>query len=309
LLTEYLRRFVRSADVREPHAYAFDEIMYLAPWPPGVLEFFTGLGIIREIEPSSLVWLWECAEPDWVEPEWLPDAQKGGQIVGFFMCRHGCGMHEVEPERRRMWAPRVEWIVSTAAELAGCSDVPIIDVPSRVWLLGRISQRKQTRDLFLVKGAGWRDSRAVLEGASRLAASSCATVLCFGSMPDPRDRPPTWCTVTSLDQIASIQGDAMVLPMERLFERQLLTEPGSVGKQLTLAEHEMDVLEALGERPRQAMLLTDLMAAAGYSKSVVRNALGRLATDGLVFRPNGTARKGTLITEKGLSLLKSRAAL
>lgn len=285
-----------------------DEMYTLGNWPQGAHELFVELGVLKEIEPSSLVWLWECVDPDWVEPMWLPDAVHGGRIMGFYSCgSEWCGVHVVENDRRRQWAPSLQGITALVQRRLGLGSPWIEDVPGRVRLLGSLAHEGQSRDVFLVQGIYWPDSAAMLDGAKRLASSPHATVLCLGPTPPPEQRPQHWRTVLSLEEIVTMNDGEVVLPLARLFEDQTLPVAPATARP-ALAEQDLDVLQALAEEPDHSLTMAELIAASGYGKKALRATLARLAQLGYTQRPTGTTRKGVTISAPGIAFLSSPGA-
>lgn len=117
-MTALLRRFAARLDRPGQRRYGYDEITVLDPWPDGALELFLDLGLLTEAESADSVWLWECHEPDWADPAWLPDAA-AGRVTGFYQCGPGCGMHEVGTERRRQWMLSYQGLVALVAQRIG----------------------------------------------------------------------------------------------------------------------------------------------------------------------------------------------
>lgn len=279
-----------------------DEMYTLGNWPQGAHELFVELGVLKEIEPSSLVWLWECEDPDWVEPIWLPDAVNGGRVMGFYQCGHEwCGVHVVEPDRRRQWAPSVERIVGLVAELLGCEAPPLVDVPGRVWRLGRVERRKEARDVYLVRGASWRDARTMLDTAARLAGSQQPVVLCLGAVPPSEQRGASWRAVLTLDELAVIKDGSVMMEVSRITDNpSACSGTVPVAEEALLTQAEVDVLEALAGSPTEPQLVVQLSAISGYGRDTVMKAIRRLSAVGLVARPANSARKGVVITKPGL---------
>ncbi len=306
-MTQLLRQFLDHLDRYEDICYCYDEITVMRPWHKGAMEFFLGQGILRQTEPSALVWLWECEEPDWVEPLWLPDARHGGRIMGFYDCRfNSCGIHTVEQERTWQWAPSFEGVKAMIRKLLNLTDQWPDDVPGRICFLGRVAHQGQSRDVFLVRGLHWPDGPAVLDKATRLKGTNNAAILHLEHMLPPEQRPASWQSVLSLEQTISIKDRKIILPIERIFERQIHTAiaPPPATNEPVLAEQDMDVLEALAAQPKVALRFADLMAHAGYRKAATRASVARLKLAGLIGHPSGTQRKGVAITEAGLAVLK-----
>ncbi len=292
-------------DLDQPHerAYCFDEIAMLKPWPAGALELFGSLGILAEMTESGPVWLDDCVDPDWADPTWLFSPAKG-RVVGYCACGWGCGgTHVVERERARQWRPSFEGIARRIAAALSLNDGWIEDVPGRVRLLGAMEHNGQWREIFIVRGITWPDGPAVIAQAQRLARATKATLLCMAALPPLEHRPQAWQTVVSLQEIVAIQKGRLILPIARLFDDGALPAALPVARE-ALAEQDLDVLEALAARPKVALNITEIMAAAGYSKGTTRAILNRLKAVELVGHPPGTKRKGIAITAAGIAALK-----
>ena len=281
-MTEYLRRFLRGADRRE-QVYEYEQVLGLLGWPPGVLDFFTDLGLIREIEPSSLVWLSECLEPDWVEPEWLPDASKGGQLVGFYHCRYGCGMHEVERDRRRQWSPNLEGIVAAVTKALDTGDDAVV-MPGRVYKVGSLRGNGIYRELFLVRGAGWPDAAQVVARADRLRSSPAPAILALDKLPTPATWGGLQPAMLSLAEIASMRDNRLLLDLAPLLVQNTVPHADASTPQW------LTVTQAAGLLAKDLPGLTLEQAKARVSVAANRGTLKtngqtrdkrRIASDGL----------------------------
>ncbi len=180
----------------------------LGNWPLGAHELFVELGVLKETEPSNQVWLWECTDPDWAEPMWLPDAQKGGKIMGFCSCgNEWCGVHVVDSDRRRQWAPSVDGLFSAVAHALGGNAIGV--VPQRIARVGTLDQDDIYRELFLVRGAAWPDVASVIGNADRLCRSVAPAVLVMGALPPKEVYIGEKTPVVSLAETVSIEGGAI----------------------------------------------------------------------------------------------------
>lgn len=94
----------------------------------------------------------------------------------------------VERERLELWLIDFDSLASAGAKALGFGDSPRAIVDGRVWLLGTRCFGDRTRDVFLVRGATWRDGRQLLADSVRLATSTCPLIL--GPNLIPND--PAW---------------------------------------------------------------------------------------------------------------------
>ncbi len=154
----------------------------LGNWPAGSHGALVGLGILREIEPSSLVWMWECVEPDWVEPIWLTDALHDGRVMGFYSCgSEWCGVHVVENDRRRQWGLSIGSIVDAIGRALGGMVTEV--VTQRIWLVGTMNRDGNYRELILLRGGGWPDAATVINSATRLLRSPAPAIVALDALP------------------------------------------------------------------------------------------------------------------------------
>jgi hypothetical protein len=189
----------------------------MSPWPAGALEFFLELGILKEIEPSDSVFLWECEEPEWIEPMWLPHKEKG-RLIGFYSCGHDwCGhVHEVEAERRRRWATSFERIASAVVRaIDSADDVDV--VPGRIRKIGSLHRDGVYRELFLVRGVAWPDADEILAQAQRLRSSPAPAILTLDKLPARQAWDGLKPAVLSLAEVAFIRAGKMSLDLSPLF--------------------------------------------------------------------------------------------
>lgn len=70
-----------------------------------------------------------------------------------------------------------------------------------------------------------------------------------------------------------------------------------------LADVDMAVLQALGERPHATKLVREIVVASGYRKTATQKAIKRLEEQQLIGRPRGTKRRGLAVTDVGMKLL------
>jgi len=214
-LTPLLRRLLQAADRDTDICWGIDEMYTLGNWPAGSHEWLVKMGILKEIQPSGLVWLWECVDPDWVEPTWLPDARHDGRIMGFYACgNEWCGVHVLEHDRRRQWAPSIDGIVSAVAKALGGANKEV--VPQRVWLVGTMNRDGAYRELFLLRGGGWPDAATMIHCADRLLRSPAPAVLALDELPPPHiwtsGKPP----LIALSEITGIQDGVLHIDLQPL---------------------------------------------------------------------------------------------
>lgn len=271
-----------------------------------MLDTLVSVGVLAEGRRSDVIFLEECLSQETVEPIfWVNPAT--GKLEGFARCEDpDCELHFVDPERMRTWWLTWDALARTVAQAAKATGPVVTDVADRISMLGTVTKGEVTRELYLVRGWAWRDRESAFASAQRLSRSTNATMIFLDVAPPLDVRQAVWKAVLLLSDIGSIRKGKLTLPLHRLFEDQTV-RPADDNQGIALTEQDLDVLEALNENPSAAMVLVDLMAAAGYSKWTVRECLDRLIAQRLVQRPSGSARKGVMITAEGQKFLSDRS--
>lgn len=109
----------------------------------------------------------------------------GSQPRAYIACPE-VGRVSVELGRLQQWSVNLDALAETIAAALDLRDRLISITTGRVWLLGARKFDEQMRDVFLVRGVTWPDSRHVLGSATRLANSPCPLILCLNRFPgDP----------------------------------------------------------------------------------------------------------------------------
>lgn len=243
--------------------------------------------------PANALMLWECDDPDYVEPEWF--TTPGGKVYGMVRCEICQGVHTIDPDRMRTWEMDFDGLAQALARTIGATGPLVRDVQGRVSMLGTIRKGPLTREVFLARGIHWLDDGKAVFDAPRLGASPNAVILFPAHLPPVERRRPNWYAALALEELLSIREGNLVIEKARLFEDQRL--PSSTTH--VLSQEQVDILEALAEKPNDPMLVAQLVAASGYGRDTVMKAIKRLADFGLIARPGNSARKGVAITEAG----------
>jgi hypothetical protein len=211
-------------DRPDDRLYPADEVTMLLGWPDGALEVFVAAGLLTEVATPGPVWLADCVEPDWADPEWLLDTGSG-RIRGYCPCPYEfCGgRHVVERERGRQWRPTLAGVTDTVAR--AIDGQPVEVVPERVLLVGSMVRDGVFREIFLVRGAAWPDAEQVVAHADRLKRSPAPAVLAVGALPPPDAWRGLKPAVMSLAETATVRGGKVCVDLTRLFLQPTVPHP------------------------------------------------------------------------------------
>gem|GEM_PF-2354527 len=293
--------------VELPHGPIFrtDEA---ARWPAGTLNRFLESGLLRETSRAKSIWYDGCDDGCLVEPE-LREDRRTGKMVAAFVCRQeGCGgLITLDPACLRRWEVDVTALGKHIAEVVGTKGRPVEDAPGRIWLLGTARLDSRAFEVFLARGLGWNDGPTILQQAARLRGSPMPLIFSTARSVAADFGDGSTCTVVRLAEVATLCDGRIEIDHAALAERVAASLPrlaaAPTTDQLLLVEAELDILEALAQSRQGAMLQVEIMAAAGYSKPVTRDALKHLRELGFVAQPRGKQRKGHIITAKGRDYL------
>ncbi len=309
LAPDPLPSILRRLDWLEDSAYPFDEVKR---WPPGALDRLLAAGIIRETNPAREVTCGNCADGCLITPDIVED-QRTGEMVCTGWCHdpEDGGLVTFSIDRLRLWEPHFEGLASHVARELGTMGSMTTVVQGRVCLMGSLISDGCYRDVFMARGLTWPDAGGVLAQADRLKASVTPVVLVPDQMP-PLD---FWQTLrpavaSLMEALVETDGPPRLDPAMLLARiRQVAPvrhEDEPQAEPPVLTRTETDILESLATSPHESMLLVDIIAAAGYSRSTTGEALRRLRALGFVARPAGTRRKGDAITAEGRAFLERR---
>jgi hypothetical protein len=161
------------------------EVIYTADdvtrWPPGAIDWLSGLGLLRQAGNAVAVSCDACGG-DHVEEVSTLESPPGTGIRAYIPCPEA-GRVGVPLERLRRWQidfARLAGMIAVNLQMAG--DVEMI-VPSRIWLLGRIALADEAHEVFLARGLCWSDAVEVVGKAARLLQSPRRLILVPGSVP------------------------------------------------------------------------------------------------------------------------------
>ena len=165
------------ADLEEP-VFTGDEYMRVPPAVRAVVERYA---LIRRAENSTAIECDACGEGHFETVELLTEPF-GSKPRAYIFCPEA-GRISVDLDRLKQWSVDIEAMASTVASALDLGASVTTIAPGRVWLLGSRRFDERTRDVFLVRGISWPDSRGLLEAAARLASSPCPLILCLHRFP------------------------------------------------------------------------------------------------------------------------------
>lgn len=297
--TDVFHHILRLADWLHEPVFTFDEV---CRWPAGLLEQFVRVGLLQKIERAREVCCDSCDEGNLLVPDirYYPVI---GKTIAVAKCPE-CGRVTIELDRLRQWEVHFRGLATHLAESL-CNGGCVAEiVPRRVWLLGWTKYDGWHHDVFLARGLTRPDALDVIRRAERLHASRCAAVVMFKKLPVIDFWPGRPPAAASLVEIASWNESGLRIEWDVLFRQQIGgssnadddddTEPAVV-----LTEAEMNILIAIATSPNQTMQLAEVMAGGGYGKQATRKGLARLRELGFVAKPEGTQRKGDVVTSQG----------
>lgn len=183
-------------------------------WVGGAMDLLVSAGLARRIENAPCITCDACADHHVEEVTYI-ESPKGSPVRGYIYCPEH-GRVAVPLDRLKQWAVSFEGLASAAAsglDLAG--EVEEI-VPGRLWLLGKTTIGRRSRDVFLARGATWIDAPDVFGACERLNASKGALMLVPGELP-PQD---AWTgeapAVISFKVVAHLEGGRLAFDRDHL---------------------------------------------------------------------------------------------
>lgn len=172
-----LTAFWSRADLDVP-AFTGDELRSLPAASRRLLECHS---LIRQSENLGVIECDACGDRHIEQVEVLVEPA-GSKPRAYIACPDA-GRVSVDMERLRQWSVDLNAVARAVAAALDLSERVISISPGRVWLLGARRFDEHTRDVFLLRGIDWQDSRQMLESIPRLAQSPCPLILCLNRFP------------------------------------------------------------------------------------------------------------------------------
>jgi hypothetical protein len=151
------------ADLEDP-VFTGDEVKRL---PAATRTLLESHSLIRQSENLRVVECDACGDGHAEEVEILTEPV-GSKPRAYIACPEA-GRVSVDLDRLQQWSVNLDALAGTVAAALDLRDRLISIAQGRVWLLGARKFDEQMRDVFLVRGVTWPDSRHVLGSATRLA--------------------------------------------------------------------------------------------------------------------------------------------
>ena len=194
------------ADTPDP-VFTADEV---ARWEPGTLKELEELRLLVVAETAGSVVCDACSDDHVEEVTWLEGREPGDAPRGFIMCSEA-GRVSVDAGRLRRWRIDFGAVARLVAESLECADQVREVVRSRAWLIGQAFVGGLWREVYLFRGASWRDSDDV---AKRAGALGRALIFVPGAVPSAW-REVSW-DVVPLSGVISIRDDKLVVDPSRV---------------------------------------------------------------------------------------------
>ena len=200
-----LTTFWIRADLEDP-VFTGDEVRR---FPATVRRLLESRRLIRQAENLRVIECDACGEGHLEEVEILTEPA-GSRPRAYIMCPEA-GRVSVDPQRLQQWSVDLDAVGRTVVASLDLCDRIVSITPGRVWLLGARKFNERTRDVFLVRGITWPDTRQILESAARLASSPCPVILCLNRFPDNPEWQNRERVVFSLAEPSWLGGEQIVL--------------------------------------------------------------------------------------------------
>lgn len=123
-------------------------------WPARIVKQLTTLQWLAEVEASAHVLCPECG--DHFE-EVVVRPGPGGHDRSLIACPRHTRV-TVPPDARRQWSVRIDSLVIELAKALQLSGKVKEQMLERVWRLGRLPWRGESRDILFARGFGWNDA-------------------------------------------------------------------------------------------------------------------------------------------------------
>lgn len=203
---------------------AFDH-SEVSVWPAGALPEFQRAGLLRATQTGLSAPCPNCAEPH-IEPVVIVGDPSVPRY--FIRCPESLRV-EVTPEICRGWEVNPHGLARAVEAALDLKGAPKVVVPDRLWRLGRLPWKSKTREVLLALRMGDADAPSI---AAHVGTGGRAIVLVPLRVPDDRAWPGHVPAVVALSQVASLDGDRLVIDgvalMESVAASDALAEARSV---------------------------------------------------------------------------------
>ena len=248
----------------------------LAEWPPGSLQVFESLGVVRRSAGGLRASCPSCDDGhiEVVSERPSPD----GQTQLCIYCPEQLRL-EVSKEMCRGWQVNPHGLAACVATGLGLKGTPKPVVLNRLWRLGRIPCEGTTREVVFATRLGETDATSVV---AHVGVGGRSIVVVPRLIPDDRIWPGRVPAVVPLDRVCGLDGDRFVIDgvafMEAVGEadvaaesRSLLPVDPQIKKQVVRQQVKAEI---------KGHLEDDILVAAYVECSSMREA-AKLLTDRL----------------------------
>ncbi len=198
----------------------------LSEWPPGSLQVFRDLGVVRRSAGGLTASCPSCDDGhiEVVAERPGPD----GQTRLYIYCPEQL-RHEVTAEMCQGWEVNPDGLAACVAAGLGLKGSPKAVVPNRLCRLGRIPCDGTTREVVFAVRLGEPDATSVV---AHVGVGGRAIVIVPRLVPDDRIWPGRVPAVVQLDRVGELDGDQLVIDgvafMEFVAEADAIAESKSL---------------------------------------------------------------------------------
>ena len=270
----------------------------LSEWPPGSLQVFQKLGVVRRSAGGLTASCPSCDDGhiEVVAERPGPD----GQTRLYIYCPEQLRL-EVTAEMCQGWEVNPDGLAACVAAGLGLKGTPKAVVPNRLWRLGRIRCEGTTREVVFAARLGEADATSVV---AHVGVGGRAIVIVPRLVPDDRIWPGRVPAVVQLDRVGELDGDQLVIDgvafMEIVAEADAVAESKSllpidpeVKKQIVRGQVKAEIKSHLEDDVLVAAYLTH--GSGDKAAEALTTELGRTVSRDRVYRAVNRAREaGTL---------------
>lgn len=244
----------------------------LSEWPPGSLQVFQTLGVVRRSAGGLTASCPSCDDGhiEVVAERPGPD----GQARLYIYCPDQLRL-EVTPEMCQGWEVNPDGLAACVAARLGLKGTPKPVVPNRLWRLGRISCDGTTREVAFAMRLGEADATSVV---AHVGVGGRAIVVVPRLVPDDRIWPGRVPAVVPLDRVGELDGDKLVIDGVAFME--IVAEADAVAESKSLLPVDPQVKKQVVRRQLKAEikghLNDDVLIAARLTHGSTRKAASAL---------------------------------
>ena len=244
----------------------------LSEWPPGSLQVFQKLGVVRRSAGGLTASCPSCDDGhiEVVAERPGPD----GQTRLYIYCPEQLRL-EVTAEMCQGWEVNPDGLAACVAAGLGLKGTPKAVVPNRLWRLGRIRCEGTTREVVFAARLGEADATSVV---AHVGVGGRAIVIVPRLVPDDRIWPGRVPAVVQLDRVGELDGDQFVIDGVAFME--IVSEADAIAESKSLLPVDPQVKKQVVRRQLKAEikghLNDDVLIAARVTHGSTRKAAAAL---------------------------------